>query len=233
VSNQVESILDPTAAQAASSVAEPAVDPAAQSDDYPQYTREEVMQLDRFARQAAAELERLKPYRDEIEEIASDEEMRNFYKTSRDYYKKGKQELQPATQTMPADDDMREVVSYVKSQRQREIEQNNATIQRFNEEQHVVAQRLKRDHGLDHEKLVFLAETADTMAKRSGRFVGLEEAYNTVKGFSSPAAGNKPPTVALRGDASTPGVPSASTNKDRWKSDFHGALTDQLRAGKS
>lgn len=222
--------LDPAANQGAEHVDPAAGSSAQQVDDIP-YTAQQIRELEYFAQRAAVELEKIKPYREDIEELVNDEKLRNFYRESKKYYKNGLEQIEQSNAS-PVDDDVREVVSYVKQQRQREIDEHNSREAKFYQEQRTVGDRLRKEHNLNDEQISFLANTADTMARQSNRNVGLDEAFNQVRKFS-PTAGSTPPTVSLRGDSSTPGVPSASTNRDRWKSDFHGALTDQLRAGKS
>lgn len=195
-----------------------------------QYSPEEIQQLEQFAVTAARRLQEIQPYEDDIKRLATDNEYREFHRNTTKYYDQNRQEHQAQQQPqgqMPAE--FNEVLSYVRQQQSREQAQVQQQQDAFVAEQRRIGERMRREHGLNDQQLYFLADTADQISRRNGRSVGLEEAYNTVTSFA-PRAGNTPPTVGLRGDASMPGVPGPSSDKAAWLSDFRGTLAQHLKS---
>jgi hypothetical protein len=190
-----------------------AVSPSAQNTvetiDPEQYYR-----VAEIAQQQYERLQTLAPIESEIQELMSDPELLEFYRTSKGYYKQGKTLWKPTPVELP--DEVREVVNYVKTLSQREQEQQrsqehaaNQARDEFRRQQMRVAQRLQAEKGLSPEHIGELSAYADALYMQKGgrAFVGLEEAYESVQRFGN-NANAKPARVVNRGGASAPGIPN-------------------------
>jgi hypothetical protein len=205
-------------------------EPQAQTQSRRQYSDEEIEQLVQFSNQAYSRLEALTPYEDKIKRIIEDEDYRQFVDSATSQWDTTRQQQQQQRQEeIPSW--AKPMVEFVESQKQTQARVQTEDVNRFYSEQRVVGERLKRESQLNDSQINDLAFHADALATRYGRRVGLEEAYNHVKGFSAPQQHGAPPQVGLRGDASTPGVPSQSLNPDDFTKDFHGATLALLKRG--
>ena len=217
VTSQVEGVADTTSA------------PEAQQQI--PYTYEQVLEMEQFAIAAARRLEEVKEYQAELERLKNPE-YREFWNNAVSYYENGKKTgttEEPQARRYEPDAETKEVLDYVREQRAREKAQQEQDYNKWLAEQNQSAQKMRKEYGLNDEQLGMLAEFADVEAKRTGKRVGFQQAYERVS--SIPRAGNTPPTVGLRGDASMPGVPGPSSNNGAFLTDFHGALTSRLKAG--
>ena len=192
------------------------------------YTDEEIEQLETFANQAYQQLQALDPYKEDITRLVSDEEYRTFYRTAAEHYENGRKRIQQQQQEeIPTW--ARPMVDFFQTQRQADEARQRQEADQFYAEQRATASRLQREKGISQEDLTYLASYADTLARSTNRRVGIEEAYNHVRRFAG--APGTPQTVGLRGDASLPGVPGASFDREAFKKDFHGSVASLLRSG--
>ncbi len=191
----------------------------------------EIEQLVNFSNLAYEELEKLTPYKEKIKRLAEDEEYRKFVESATSHYDQGHKELeQQRAAEIPSW--AKPMLDFVESQKQNMSRQQEADQNKFYAEQRAVGDRLQRENSLTPAQISDLAYHADSLATRYQRRVGLEEAYNHMRGFAAPTAHGAPPTVGLRGDASQPGVPGRSSNADDFVKDFHSSTLALLRNGK-
>lgn len=209
-----------------------------EAQQQPQYTPDQILELEQYA---IAVTNRLKEY-DENEDYKrlKNPEYREFWNNAVQYYDNGKKQAPPQSGTpdqtntvsrAQLDPETQEILEYVRETKTRDTNKQKAEYDRWLAEQRVVEQKMRRDYGLNDDQIGVLAELADAEAKRTKTRVGFQQAYDRASSIS-PRAGNTPPTVGLRGDASMPGVPGpSSVSNEAFKADFHGALTARLRAG--
>jgi hypothetical protein len=220
---------------AAPAPAEQSLQPSASVSDHatperPRLSDEEIDQLVAFSNQAYERLQAIEPYAPVIDRYAKDEEYRNFVQQASEHYERSRQEL-AKTEQEKVPEWAREIKDFVAEQKQMQKQMHEHDLNRFYTEQRAVGERLMREHNLTPAQVTKLASYADGLASTQRRRVGLEEAYNEIRGFGSPASGS-PPTVGLRGDASTPGIPSGSRiNVDDFKKDFHSSTLALLKKG--
>lgn len=209
--------------------APPAADvPVVPSGPDPDY----VAKLEAYVRQQQQELNRYEPFRDDLDWMAADESRREGVKRYRQAYEQAaKPEIHPDLKPVldRFDAEIAPIKAYITRQEQTEQRAAQQQRQKFEADNMAFANRLAATEKLSGDQLQQIAAYADSKAQRAGRNVGIEEAYKDMRSF-----GPRTPEAAapsLRADAGTPGVPGPSTSDGvRWKTDFHGALVDSIKA---
>lgn len=232
MSNVPDQIMDPVATPPDPVASVSPVETVSQQTNTSEipYTPEQILQLEQYAISATRRLEELKEYEEDIKRLQNPE-YREFYKNATRYWEEGRKN-DPQQPVRHRDPETEEILSYVREQKAREKAQHEESLNRFYAEQRIAEQKMRRDYGLNDDQMRRIAEYADFKHQREKRLVGLDEAYRDMSSISPRAGNNAPPTVGLRGDATTPGVPGPSSSNEDFKTDFHGALTARLKAGK-
>lgn len=226
------SVTDPESTLNPSVTPEQPADSSPSAPAVPSYDPSYVSRLEAEYQQAQSILQGIQPYVDDIKWMAQNEDNVEFIRKARKNYDIARQpEIDPTYEPVLRQfrEELAPVKQYVEEIRSERTRSQQAEHQKFLSENTMYANRLQAQEKLSRDDLVEVAAYADALANRYQRNVGIEEAWKklTSRGSQKEAA---PPS--LRADAGAVGIPGNSTSKgnDRWKSDFHGALTDSIRA---
>ena len=194
-----------------------------------------VAQLEQFARQQQAELNRYEAVKGDIDWMLEDESRIEGVRRYKNAYTEAAKpkfdpSVEPIVEFLKSEiAPLREEVNYSKAQRERAEAQ---TRQGFIDTNIAYAQRLVAEKKVKPEQIDQLAAYADALAQRRQKNVSIEEAFKDMQTFSGVQTEAAAAPV-LRADEGAVGVPGPSqTDSKRWVTDFHGALSDALRAEK-
>lgn len=205
-------------------VAPPAIDP--------QY----VANLQRSYAAQQAELNRYEAVKDDIDWMLADETRLQGVKRYRNAYEEAsKPQLDPVIEGIYKHIDERTEPSrqYVEDQKKAAAAREQAERDTFVQANIKYANGLVADKKIKPDQIDGLAAYADSLAHRWQRNVTIEEAYKTGTSAFGGTITEAAAAPVLRADEGAVGVPGPSaTDSKRWVTDFHGALTDALKAEK-
>lgn len=194
-----------------------------------------VAQLEQFARQQQAELNRYEAVKGDIDWMLEDQtrlEGVRRYKSA--YEEASKPKFDPAIEPVMeyVKSELAPVREWVDTQKKTAEQRVQAETNKFVQDNVAFAQRLVAEKKVQPEQIDQLAAYADALAHRRQRNVSIEEAFKDMQTFSG-AKTEAAAAPVLRSDDGAVGVPGPSqTDSKRWVTDFHGALTDALKAEK-
>ena len=190
-----------------------------------------VAQLENFARQQQAELNRYEAVKDDVAWMLEDESrLEGVRRYKNAYTEAAKPKFDPTLEPVVEyiDKAVAPMREWVESQKKTAAERTQAETTKFVSDNVAYAQRLVAEKKVKPEQIDQLAAYADALAARRQRNVTIEEAFKDMQSFGgAPVEAAKAPV--LRADDGQGGVPGPSeTDSKRWVTDFHGALTDAL-----
>lgn len=197
-----------------------------------------VAQLEQFARQQQAELNRYEAVKGDIDWMLEDETRLDGVRRYKNAYEEAaKPKFDPTIEPVMeyVKSELAPVREWVDTQKQADLRRQQAERDTFIGENRKYQERLVAEKKLTPEQAWDLAGHADYLAAKLGRNVGLEEAYKRLGEFAGAIGGKTEAAQApvLRSEAGAIGVPGPSeADNKRWVTDFHGSLTDALRAEK-
>jgi Skp family chaperone for outer membrane proteins len=229
----VDQDLNPTSIEQNASTVEAPVTPESSTPAFDNSAY--IAQLEAAYNASQSELQRFNQYREDLEWMAADETRREAARRFRESYDTASKpqihpELAPIVETFQRE--IQPLKEYVTAQQREYNDRQRQETLRFQQENIQYAQRLQAQEKLSSDDIVQLGAFADALASRYRRNVGIEEAWKTMTKRRDSGESSRP-APSLRADAGAIGVPGPSTNKtDRYKSDFHGALVDSIKAAR-
>ena len=200
-----------------------------------QYDPQYVQNLENYARQQQAELNRYEAVKGDIDWMLEDETRLQGVRRYKDAYTEAsKPKFDPAIEPVMeyVKSEMAPVREWVDTQRKTAESQANATRQAFIDTNITYAKSLVADKKIRPEQVDQLAAYADALAQRRQTNVSIEDAYKDMQSFGG-ARTEAAKAPVLRSEEGAVGVPGPSApDSKRWVTDFHGALTDALKAEK-
>lgn len=194
-----------------------------------------VAQLEQFARQQQAELNRYEAVKDDVAWMLEDESrLEGVRRYKNAYTEAAKPKFDPTLEPVVEyiDKAVAPMREWVESQKKTAEQRTQAETTKFVADNVAYAQRLVAEKKVKPEQIDQLAAYADALAARRQRNVTIEEAFKDMQSFGgAPVEAAKAPV--LRADDGQGGVPGPSeTDSKRWVTDFHGSLVDALKAEK-
>ena len=190
-----------------------------------------VAQLENFARQQQAELNRYEAVKGDIDWMLEDESrLEGVRRYKNAYTEAAKPKFDPTLEPVVEyiDKAVAPMREWVESQKKTAEQRTQAETTKFVSDNVAYAQRLVAEKKVKPEQIDQLAAYADALAARRQRNVTIEEAFKDMQTFSG-AQTEAAKAPVLRVDEGAGGVPGPSeTDSKRWVTDFHGALTDAL-----
>ena len=229
IPNPATPVVEATAVPAAApEAAAPAPAPITLSPEEASYVQQRIAEADYYR-------DHVQPYMADIKPLLEDENRRELWRnTNKSYETLQAERARAQGEEIPGW--ARPLVDDLQAQKSERARQQQAEQKRFIDENGQYAARLMAEHPHLKENnargLVQLGAFADALANLEGKPVGLEEAWKRLDSFGArPAA----PPPSLRADAGTAGIPdrTKSSGNERYKTDFHGALVDELKRAKS
>lgn len=205
--------VQPAAAQPA---VEPAPSPPAALER--QVDLAYVAQLENFARQQQAELNRLEPLKDDLAWMLEDEtRLDGVRRYRKSYDEASKPQFDPTVEPVVefVKNEMAPVRAYITRQEQAEAARAKAESDKFNDDNMRYLARITAEHKLSPEQQMKVAAYADSAAQRLRRNVPIEEAWKDMTGSWGGPKTEAAKAPVLRGDAGEIGVPGPSTNDDK------------------
>lgn len=205
-------------------VAPPAIDP--------QY----VADLQRAYAAQQAELNRYESVKDDVAWMLEDEtRLQGVRRYKSAYEEASKPKRPPELEDLYKHIDERTEPSrqYVEQQTKAAAQREQADRDKFIADNVTYAKKLVADKMITPDKIDGLAAYADSLAHRWQRNVTIEEAFKEGRSSFGGVQTEAAKAPVLRADEGAVGVPGPSeTDSKRWVTDFHGALTDALKAEK-
>ena len=190
-----------------------------------------VAQLEQFARQQQAELNRYEAVKDDVAWMLEDESrLEGVRRYKNAYTEAAKPKFDPTLEPVVEyiDKAVAPMREWVESQKKTAEQRTQAETTKFVADNVAYAQRLVAEKKVKPEQIDQLAAYADALAQRRQKNVSIEEAFKDMQTFSG-AQTEAAKAPVLRVDEGAGGVPGPSeTDSKRWVTDFHGALTDAL-----
>ena len=224
--------VDPNALPAAPAPAAPAVAPAPSPTPERAIDPAYVAQLEQFARDQQAELNRYAPVKEDLDWMLEDDTRREGVKRYRKALEESSQPVvDPVLQQIydHVDQAVKPAVAYITRQQEAEQRTIKEQNQKFERDNMQFAARLAGEQKLDQQKMLEVAAYADSMATRLQRNVGIEEAWKSLQSFAGPSRAPEGDAPILRADSGAPGVPGPSvTDSTDWQTDLTGSLTKRF-----
>ena len=198
----------------------PAVEPAP-SPPAPQERQVDmayVAQLEQFARQQQAELNRYEAVKDDVAWMLEDESrLQGIRRYKKSYEEASKPQFDPAVEPVVKyiDAALAPVKAYVTREEANRSRAEQQARQTFNDDNMRFMSRLTAEHKLTPEQQMKLAGYADAAAQRLQRNVTIEEAWKDMTGSWGGPKTEAAKAPVLRADAGEIGVPGPSKNDDK------------------
>jgi hypothetical protein len=214
----------------APAVEAPVAQPAVERQIDPSY----VAQLENYARQQQAEINRYESVKEDLDWMLEDPTRVEGVKRYRNAYTEAaKPKFDPAIEPVMeyVKSEIAPVREWVDGQRKSAEQRAQAERQSYEAENMRYLQRITAEQKLSPEQQMKLAGYADAAAQRLGRNVPIEEAWKDFSGGWGQPKTDAAKAPVLRSEEGAVGVPGPSApDSKRWVTDFHGALADALRA---
>ena len=193
-----------------------------------------VAQLEAFARQQQAELNRYESIKDVADWVAEDPtryEGVKRYKSS--WEEASKPKFDPTVEPVIKyiDEAIAPVRAYVTREELAATNRQKAENDRFVADNVAFANRLIAEKKIVPGQVDQLAAYADSLANRYRRNVTIEEAFKDMQSFGGGPKTEAAAAPVLRADSGAVGVPGPSQSDTKeWLTNFNGKLVDTLRA---